>query len=180
MLVVIFAILLNLNRIFCSITCCSTTISQPGISKFSNVALQAICKACLVDYTESLQGFDYSLFILNLNSTLFQRNFVRSLISNYDSNNGLLFCTNNFDNSVAAPLIVPPGVNLQNMYEELLGFEQSLNDRAAFQISHFRNIFTLICKNLVHSAKIDHSDPLKILEDYGEIFAFRIFKQSSN
>ncbi|MEN2497213.1 MAG: hypothetical protein MHMPM18_001621, partial [Marteilia pararefringens] len=88
--------------------------------------------------------------------------------------NGMLFCLNYDGNAGQEPLQVLDEKYRQTMYNEIIGFEESINVKLNNEIDYFARIYGILCKNLVKIAKSNHREPF-IINDVGEIYGFRIF-----
>ncbi|MEN2497116.1 MAG: hypothetical protein MHMPM18_001547 [Marteilia pararefringens] len=94
----IFLIIFQLNCIQSSRNCCSITISQEWISKFSPEALEEICNVCSQLFNRSYEPFGFLIKNLNFNFLLMQRSFIRLLKNHYALSNQFDFLYFFFNN----------------------------------------------------------------------------------
>ncbi|MEN2498726.1 MAG: hypothetical protein MHMPM18_002993 [Marteilia pararefringens] len=151
-----------------------------SIPQFSKVALLQICLTCII-YSNRNPGYkDFESIDSITNNDLINSIFFRSLMNSHESNNGLLFCVNYSQNARHVPLLFRHGKQLELMSDLIFGYKQSINAKMDSQIHFFEVIYAILCENLIDFAKFYRHAPLEIIQDYGEIFAFRIFLKTFN
>ncbi|MEN2499083.1 MAG: hypothetical protein MHMPM18_003327, partial [Marteilia pararefringens] len=158
--------------------CCGITIGDELISKIQYIPLELICSICDRYLLRNPDANDFAQHPFFTTRLQIEKLFFRTLMNSYNSNNGLFFCINYYENYRREPLKVINENTRLMLYDELFGFEESINNKLERQVDYFSELFTLLCMNLVSFAKINHLPPLEAIEDYGEIFAFRIFNIS--
>ncbi|MEN2500411.1 MAG: hypothetical protein MHMPM18_004572 [Marteilia pararefringens] len=87
----------------------------------------------------------------------------------------MFFCINYNESVMQKPLQIREQRDQQKMFDALPGFEKSINIELDRDLEYFSAVYKLLCENLIESAKRNNREPSLKLDDFADIFAFKIF-----